>query len=91
MNYSEYIEATTSPLYQVEGEMPSCPKGYRWDNTTMRCVPKSQKDSVSGPKGQGPNAINPSFRVWGNTGYDGGYAWEEPPTTQDLSDMGEKP
>ncbi len=91
MNYSEYIEATTSPLYQVEGEMPSCPKGYKWDNTTMRCVPKTQKDSVSGKGGPMPANGSPAFRVWGNSGYDGGYAWEEPPTDQRPGDAGEMP
>ena len=95
MNFTEYLTAHPAPIYEEEvppaledpgdgkvakeDEKIGCPKGYRWDKKTMRCVPKSDKDSVDANKG-GQKTSGPSagYRVWGNTGYDGGYAWEEP-------------
>ncbi len=100
MNFTEFLTAFPTPIYEEEappamedpgeGGQPEedkdkkigCPKGYKWDKKTMRCVPKSEKDSVGGKEGTGGA---PSYRVWGNSGYDGGYAWEEP---QGPSDAG---
>ena len=83
MNFTEFLEATEGvvPLYQVEGEMPKCPRGHRWDMKTKRCVPKRERDDVSDGKGgkdmkpeNGPN-----YNTWGRTGVNGdGYAWAEP-------------
>ena len=82
LNFTEFLEAIegVEPIYQVEGEMPKCPRGHRWDMESKRCVPKRERDSVS-PDGRKDNKPEngPSYNVWGRTGVNGdGYAWAEP-------------
>jgi len=81
MNFTEYLEKTegVTPLYKVEGDLPKCPPGYKYDKKAKDCVPKSPEDSVEnkGSKDSSP-ANSPSFKVFGKTGLNGdGYAWEE--------------
>ena len=81
MNFSEYLEATdgVKPVYQVEGELPKCPPGYKYNQKSKRCEPKTEKDSVmdKGAKDSSP-ANAASYKVWGRTGLNGdGYAWED--------------
>ena len=88
MDFSEYMESLVNPLYEKEGDVPKCPPGYRFDKRMMMCVPKTAKDSV-GPSQQGGKDLKPSngagYHVIGNSGYSGaGYAFEEPPTSNDL-------
>ena len=82
MNFSEYKEATdgVKPLYQVEGELPKCPRGYKWNMKSKRCEPKTEQDSVSNQHRKDSHPKNgPGYNVWGATGLNGdGYAWAEP-------------
>ena len=83
MNFTEFCKSLKDPLYEVLGKdnvMPKCPVGYKWNNMTMRCEPKTPQDSVGGPKnGKMPSAQN-YYNVIGSSGYDGGWAFEEPAT-----------
>ena len=86
MNFTEFKEAITKPIYEVEGEVPRCPPGYKFDPRQLMCVPKTAKDKVG--SGQQAKDLKPSngtpYNVWGRTGMNGdGYAWEEPPTQND--------
>ena len=83
MNFSEfkdYLEDTQDPLYQVEGKLPQCPPGYVWSAKRKDCIPKTEKDKVSGRLQDNKDTLNSnSFTVWGRTGLNGdGYAYEEP-------------
>ncbi len=84
MNFSEWLEASKDPLYEVAGN-PKCPPGYKWNPKTMTCEPKTEKDTVNGPRGQKNPVSGNWYNVIGSSGYDGGWAFEEPPTTQNLS------
>ena len=80
MNFTEYLEAVegVEPVYQVEGELPKCPPGYRYDPKGKRCVPKTEEDKVGKDQKDSSPANGASYRVWGRTGLNGdGYAWEE--------------
>ena len=91
MNFSDYIQSAVFPLYEKEGEIPKCPPGYKFDKEMMMCVPKTKKDAVgNNQKEGGSKDLKPGngagYNTWGTSGYDGaGYAWEEPPTTNDKS------
>ena len=93
LNFSEFLEELNSPLYEKEGELPKCPPGYVYDKNLVMCVPKSEKDAVSkgskyGNKDLKPGS-GPGYNVFGNSGYSGsGYAFEEPPTSNDVYDRG---
>jgi len=77
MNFSEFLESLVDPLYEVKGDVPKCPPGYKWDTKTLRCIPKTDKDKIDANIGIDSSPENmPDFRVWGATGYDGGYALE---------------
>jgi hypothetical protein len=83
MNFTEFLEAIegVEPIYQVEGEMPKCPRGHRWDMESKRCVPKRERDSVTPGKGDRDSKPEngPGYNTWGKTGVNGdGYAWAEP-------------
>ena len=79
MNFSEWCDSLTSPLYE-KNDQPACPPGYRWDKKTMRCVPRTSKDDVTdggNKKNSEPNNM-PGFGVIGHTGLNGdGYALGE--------------
>jgi hypothetical protein len=82
MNFTEYLENTegVTPLYKVEGDLPKCPPGYKYDKKAKDCVPKSPEDSVQdkGSKDSSPANGAASYKVFGKTGLNGdGYAWEE--------------
>ena len=80
MNFTEYLEAIegVEPTYQVEGELPKCPPGYRYDPKGKRCVPKTDADKVSKDSKEMSPANGASYKVWGRTGLNGdGYAREE--------------
>jgi septal ring factor EnvC (AmiA/AmiB activator) len=40
MDFTDFLNQT-DPLYEVKGEMPKCPPGYKWNPKTMRCEPKT--------------------------------------------------
>ena len=89
MNFTEFLESTTKPLYEKEGDVPKCPPGYRFDKKMVMCVPKTQKDAV-GPSKYGDKDLKPGngpgYHAIGNSGYSGaGYAFEEPPTANDRA------
>ena len=93
LNFTDFINDTVSPLYEVKGEIPKCPPGYRFDKNQMMCVPKTKKDAVGDSEKYGNKDMRPgngeTYNTFGNSGYDGaGYAWEEKPTTNDLSGSG---
>ena len=73
MNFTEFCEAMSSPIYEAKGEK-KCPKGFRWDKKLKQCVPATTGEVPSEPR---PDALD-TFHVWGATGIDGdGYAMEE--------------
>ena len=83
MNYSEYLqylEDTQDPLYSVEGKIPQCPPGYVWSPKRKDCIPKTDKDKISGKlQDNKDNKPQAQYNVWGRTGLNGdGYAYEEP-------------
>ena len=84
MNYSQWLEDQQDPLYEVKGEMPKCPVGYKWNEKTMRCEPKTAKDEVSGPRGQKSPYGQWAYNVIGSSGYDGGWAFQEPPSNNNM-------
>ena len=80
MNFSEYLEATdgVKPVYHVEGELPKCPPGYKYNQKTKRCEPKTKEDEVGKDAKDSSPANSASYKVFGKTGLNGdGYAWEE--------------
>jgi len=94
MNFTEFLDSAVHPLYEKEGEIPKCPPGYRFDKEMMMCVPKTQKDAIGDSQKQGNKDLKPGngagYNVWGNSGYSGaGFAWEEPPTSNDMAGRGE--
>lgn len=83
MNYSEYLqylEDRQDPLYAIEGKLPQCPPGYVWSRERKDCIPKTNRDKVSGRLQDNKDDRSPnSFTVHGRTGLNGdGYAYEEP-------------
>lgn len=80
MNFSEWLEASKDPLYEVKGEMPKCPVGYKWNPQTKQCVPKTEKDNVNGPDNKKMPYGGNFYNVIGSSGWDGGWAFEELPT-----------
>ena len=91
--FTDYVDNMVTPLYEKEGDLPKCPPGYRYDKNTMMCVPKSQKDAVSDRQKYGDKDLKPGnnagYNTFGNSGYAGGYAFEEPPTYNDTSTNGD--
>ena len=93
MDFTQFCDSVVFPLYEKEGEDPKCPPGYKFDKNLMMCVPKTQKDAV-GPSKYGDKDLKPGsgatgYNVIGNSGYSGaGYAFEEPPTTNDRTNSG---
>lgn len=83
MNFTEFCQSIdgVEPDFQIEGEVPRCPRGYVWNKKTKRCVPKTKKDDVgnmNSSKDMKPSN-GPGYNVWGKTGLNGdGYAYEEP-------------
>ena len=93
MNFTEFLESTTKPLYEKEGEVPKCPPGYKYDVEMKMCVPKTKKDAIGDSQKQGNKDLKPGngagYNVWGNSGYSGaGFAWEEQPTSNDTASEG---
>ena len=83
MNYSEYLqylEDTQDPLYKVEGKLPQCPPGYVYSRERKDCIPKTDRDKISGKlKDNNDGKPQAQYNVWGRTGLNGdGYAYEEP-------------
>ncbi len=87
--YSEYIDSAKDPVYKVEGKLPQCPPGYVWSRERKDCIPKTDKDKISGKLQDNKDDRSPnSFTVWGRTGLNGdGYAYEEP-FVRTSGDMG---
>ncbi len=86
MNFTEYCDAIedVKPLYEKEGKAPMCPKGYKWNMKTMRCEPKTERDSVAGEKDGGGRGTH-GYNVIGHTGYGDGWAFQTPPTNVDIA------
>ncbi len=82
-SYSSYNDNCMPALYELKDEGPKCPIGYKWNPKTMRCEPKTAKDSVAGSRGEQPYPQN-NYNVIGSSGYDGGWAFQEPPTNNRL-------
>jgi hypothetical protein len=81
--FSNFINDLQDPLYEVLGKdnkIPKCPVGYKWNPMTLRCEPKTERDSVDGDKGQKMPQGQFHYNVIGSSGYDGGWAFQEKPT-----------
>ncbi len=92
MNFTDYCDSIVAPLYEKEGELPRCPPGYKWDKETVMCVPKTEKDAVGDRQKGKDKELKPGngagYNVFGNSGYNGGFAFEEPPTPNDTANGG---
>ena len=80
MDFTDFLNDLKDPLYEVKGEMPKCPPGYKWNPKTMQCVPKTEKDNVNGPGNSKMPYGGNFYNVIGSSGWDGGWAFEELPT-----------
>lgn len=90
LNFTDFVNDMVKPIYEDEQGIPKCPPGYKFDRKAMSCVPKRDKDRV-GNGARTPNDLKPGngagYNTWGASGYDGaGYAWEEKPTSSDMSE-----
>jgi hypothetical protein len=91
--FTDFLNDQRDPLYEVLGvddvttaaSKVKCPVGYKWNPMTMRCEPKTEKDSVAGDKGQKMPHGQAHYNVIGSSGYDGGWAFQEPPTSMDMN------
>ena len=85
MNYTEFCEYLDNQENELtyEAKLPQCPPGYVWCRKRKDCIPKTEKDKVSGRLYQKDNYHSgASYNVWGKTGVNGdGYAWEDKPGT----------
>ena len=87
MNYTEYMEYLEQQknrlTYNVEAKLPQCPPGYIWSRKRKDCIPKTEKDKVSGRLNDRDNHNSgATYNVWGRTGLNGdGYAYEDAPGT----------
>ncbi len=73
-----------------EAEDRKCPEGYYFNKKELRCDPIKPRDSVGGKSDKDSKPGNTAgYNVWGSSGYAGGYAWEEQPSSNDLASAGE--
>ena len=73
MNFTEFCNSLTDPLYEVKGEQ-KCPKGYRYDKKLKQCVLVDNRGGGSEPRPEMMDSVD----VWGATGLNGdGYAIED--------------
>ena len=87
MNFTEWLDSLTDPLYEANG-LPECPPGYKWNKKTMACEPKTKKDNVASQDNKDSKPSNgPGFNVIGSHGQNGApYAYEEPQTRSEGRD-----
>ena len=86
MNYTEFCKYLDEQEEELtyEAKLPQCPPGYIWSRKRMDCIPKTERDKVSGRLRERDNANynSASYTVRGRTGVNGdGYAYEDPPRT----------
>ena len=87
LNFTEFCEYLDNKepdiTYKVEGKLPQCPPGYIWSRKRKDCIPKTEKDKVSGRLDDKDNHNSgATYNVWGRTGVNGdGYAYEDAPGT----------
>ena len=88
MDFTQYCNDMVFPLYEKEGEIPKCPPGYKYSPELKMCTPKTKKDAIGKDQKYGDKDLKPGngpgYYPIGNSGYSGGYAFEEPPTSNDL-------
>lgn len=82
--YCKYLDEQEKEL-TYEAKLPQCPPGYVWSRKRKDCIPKTEKDKISG-RLKDINKDNyhsgASYKVWGRTGVNGdGIAYEDPPRT----------
>ena len=82
--YCKYLDDQEKEL-TYEAKLPQCPPGYVWSRKRKDCIPKTEKDKISG-RLKDINKDNyhsgASYKVWGRTGVNGdGIAYEDPPRT----------
>ena len=86
----ERARRNTANRILPEAEDRKCPEGYYFNKKELRCDPIKPRDSVGGKSDKDSKPGNTSgYNVWGSSGYAGGYAWEENPTSNDLASAGE--
>lgn len=90
MDYTEFCKYLDNQKEELtyEAKLPQCPPGYIWSRKRKDCIPKTEKDKISGRLKEKDNNNNygATYKVWGRTGVNGdGYAYEDPPKT-DMND-----
>jgi len=90
MNFTDYINSISDPLYEEEGKGPKCGVGLKWDKELKMCVPDPKSKTEENP-GDKYKIDPPMFNVWGDTGINGdGYALEEPRLKEMYTQHSEK-
>jgi len=84
MNFTEYLEAFSNPIYEEEGKNPKCGEGLKWDKELQMCVPDPKSKNQENP-GDRDKIDVPMFDTHGATGIDGdGYALEESDSVSEM-------
>ena len=84
MNYTEFCEYLDNQEKELtyEAKLPQCPPGYVYSRERKECIPKTEKDKISGRLNDKDQNTGASYNVWGRTGVNGdGYAYEDAPGT----------
>ena len=85
MDYTEFCKHLDEQEKELtyEAKLPQCPPGYVYSRERKDCIPKTEKDKVSGRLQDNKDTNSgASYRVWGRTGINGdGYAYEDAPGT----------
>ena len=86
MNYTDFCEYLDRQEKELtyEAKLPQCPPGYVYSKKRKDCIPKEEKDKVSGKLRDNKDDTHSgaSYNVWGRTGVNGdGYAYEDKPRT----------
>lgn len=93
MNFTDFLESITEPIYEVKGKGKVCPDGHRIDPKTGVCVPIGPLRTSQNPDQKELNSPTSGYNVWGPTGLNGdGYALEEvyQHTEKERADMEKK-
>ena len=79
MNFSDFCESLSDPLYVEEGKV-QCKPGFKYDKKLGKCVPAANMKTTSSQNEGDKLLPDPlgGWDTWGATGIDGdGYAMEE--------------
>lgn len=77
--FCKYLDEQEKEL-TYEAKLPQCPPGYVYSRERKDCIPKTEKDKVSGRLNTNNTHSGASYKVFGRTGLNGdGYAFEDKP------------